>query len=139
MRLVFLGKILDAEQARFVLKWIGGMLIALTVVAISIGILVFHQIWLLGLFIFGLPGLGLYKGEVSRSGIRTIIIAPSILFLAVVPVFIQAWTPGSRFSDNRVPASMGLFLILAVLALGLRARQAAKIIQPPPNAPWWLP
>jgi hypothetical protein len=90
MRLVLLGKILDAEQARFVLKWIGGMLIALTVVAIAIGILVFHQMWLLSLVVFGLPGLGLYQGEVSRSGIQTIILAPSVLLLAAVPILIQA-------------------------------------------------
>jgi hypothetical protein len=134
------GRLSDAEQAKLALRWIGGSLMALAVVILAIGYLLFHQLWLsIPTLLLGYTGLQLYQGEISRSGIRAIILASCLALLMAGVVLISAWLPDSKSSAIRLPALMTIFLILVVLVVGLRARHAARIIDPPPAAPWWLP
>ncbi len=134
------GKLSDAEQARSALKWIGGTLIALAVTSIAIGYLLFGRLWVfVPTLLLGFIGLELYRGEIRRSGLRSIILMSSMLLLWAGFIAISAWSPESSYSALRLPASLAMVLIAAVLTVSLRARQAARIIEPPPSAPWWLP
>jgi uncharacterized membrane protein len=134
------GKLSDAEQARSALKWIGGALVALAVTGIAIGCLLFRQLWLfVPTLLLGFTGLELYRGEIRRSGLRAIILMFGLFLLWAGFIFISAWSSENKYSAFRLPASLAMVLISAVLTVSLRARQAARIIEPPSSAPWWLP
>lgn len=136
---ILLEKIPDATQAKSVLRWIGAILMAVALALIASGLLLFHHIWpsFVPLFM-GLVGFELYRGQIRRSSIRVIILLSALCLALSIPATVSTWT-ASTYSALRLLASLGMILSTAVFLLGLRARQAARIIEPPSAAPWWLP
>lgn len=134
------GKLSDAEQAKLALGWIGATLMGLAGAILAIGYLLFHQLWLsVPTLLLGLAGFELYRGEIRRSGIRAIILMSCLGLFVTAFVFVSAWSPEANSAAVRLPALLAMVLISAVLVVSLRARHAARIIEPPPTAPWWLP
>lgn len=102
--------------------------------------LLFHYVGLAVVpLLLGTAGFKFWRGEAGRSGYRLIILV-SVTYLPLGLLgLVQAWAPGSVSSAHRFPLSLAAGMALALLVLGLRARQAARVIEPPSGAPWWLP